>query len=82
MTLYIDAGNGRKNWRMLFVSFNRTWKQNVTTILRILCQKPSKYIIIIIVMVHVVKGCQYSTSHIDAGASIAEMESEIDSQSQ
>ena len=30
-------------------------------------------------MVRVVKGRQYSTSHIDAGASIAEMESETDS---
>ena len=48
MTSYIDAGNGLKNWRMLFVSFNRTWKQNVINILRILCQKPSRYIIIIV----------------------------------
>lgn len=50
MTSYIDAGNGRKNWRMLFMSFNRTWKENVTTILKILCQKPSRYIIIIIIV--------------------------------
>ena len=30
-------------------------------------------------MVHVVKGHHYSIGHIDAGASIAEMESETDS---
>ena len=33
----------------------------------------------IVLMVRVVKGRQYSTSHINAGASIAEMESETDS---
>ena len=32
-------------------------------------------------MVHVVKGHQYSTSHINGGTSITEMESEIDSTS-
>ena len=36
----------------------------------------------IVLMVHVVKGHQYSTSHINAGASIEEMESETDSQPQ
>ena len=30
----------------------------------------------VVLMVHMVKGRQYSTSHIDAGALIAEMESE------
>ena len=35
----------------------------------------------IVLMVHVVKAHQYSTSHIDAGTSIAEMESETDSTS-
>ena len=33
----------------------------------------------ILLMVHVVKGRHYSTSHIDISASIAEMESETDS---
>ena len=41
--LNTDAGNGLKSWRMLFVSFNRVWKQNVITILRRSCQKPSRY---------------------------------------
>ena len=36
----------------------------------------------IVVMVHVVKGRQYSTSHINAGTSITETESETDSQPQ
>ena len=33
----------------------------------------------VVLMVHVVKGHQHSTSHIDAGASTAEMESGTDS---
>ena len=36
----------------------------------------------IILMLHVVKGRQYSTSHNNGGASIAEIESEIDSRPQ
>ena len=36
----------------------------------------------IILMVHVVKGRQYSTSHINTGTSITETESETDSQPQ
>ena len=35
----------------------------------------------IVLMVHVVKAHQYSTSHINAGTSITEMESETDSTS-